>query len=380
MIRSLSAALASTLLVGCTSLCKTETKPVSEQNVVSLSKKYQDHFLIGATADIGSYITHRKLLDKHFNSLTTENEMKFEELQPEEGVFTFEVADAMLEYARSNNMATRGHALVWHRQTPQWVFEDENGNQASKALLLQRMKTHIGTVMTHFKGKVDAWDVVNEAVVDDGSLRTNQEERDDQKSPWYGILGEDYIAEAFRMAREADPDSKLFYNDYYNYLPARTDAIYKLLKGLIDKGVPIDGVGLQCHLNVTRSSDPEHQSHYQTIENLEKAIQRYASLGLEVHITELDLSVYVGGYPYKDHDYYIPSTFDSVLQAKQAERYREIFEMFRRNSDIISSVTFWGIADDNTWLSEFDSGRQDFPLLFDLFHKPKPSFFSITDF
>lgn len=353
---------------------------VQESSQPSLAAAYEEHFKIGAAIDLNSYKTHEAILKRHFNSIVTENEMKFESLQPEPNQFTFETADAMIKFARDNGMATRGHALIWHRQTPDWVFQNEQGERASPEELRQRMRDHIFTVMQHFKGKVDAWDVVNEAIMDDGSMRTDQEESDDQKSAFYGILGEAYIEEAFRLAREADPDAKLFYNDYYNYIPARRDAIYNMVKNLQEKGVPIDGVGLQAHLNTEPSTNPEHQSYHQTIENLEKAIQMYASLGLEVHITELDVSVYIGGNKYEQKDFYTSETFSNELQAKQAQRYKELFAMFRRNSDAITSVTFWGIADDNTWLSEFDSGRQDFPMLFDINHQPKPAFNAVVDF
>ncbi len=346
----------------------------------SLAEVYKDYFKIGAAIDHESYKTHEALLKKHFNSIVTENEMKFESLQPEPGQYTFETADAMIQFARDNGMATRGHALVWHRQTPVWMFRNAEGSPASAEELRQRMKDHIFTVMHHFKGRIDAWDVVNEAVMDDGSLRTHLVERDDQKSPFYGILGEAYIEDAFRFAREADPDAKLFYNDYYNYIPARHEAIYNLLKGLLEKGVPIDGVGLQGHLNIEPSTNPEHQSYHQTVDNMEKAIRLYASLGLEIHITELDVSVYIGGNKYEPKDFVTPETFDAAMQARQAERYKALFDMFRRNRDVITSVTFWGIADDNTWLSEFDSGRQDFPMLFDIHHKPKPAFWSVVNF
>lgn len=345
----------------------------------SLAETYKHHFKIGAAIDHESYKTHEALLKKHFNSVVTENEMKFEALQPEPAQFTFETADAMIAFARENGMATRGHALLWHRQTPDWVFKNAEGEAISAEALRQRLKDYIFTVMQHFKGRIDAWDVVNEAIMDDGKLRTHLEERDDQKSAWYGILGESYIEDAFRFAREADPEAKLFYNDYYNYLPARRDAIYNLLKGLQEKDVPIDGVGLQAHLNVEPSTNPEHQSYHQTIENLEKAIRLYASLGLDIHITELDVSVYIGGNKYEEKDFYTPDTFDAALQEKQAARYRALFDMFRRNSDVITSVTFWGIADDNTWLSEFDSGRQDFPMLFDINHRPKPAFHAVVN-
>lgn len=346
----------------------------------SLAAAYQDHFAIGAAIDSQSYLSYRELLANQFNSITTENEMKFEALQPAEHQFSFATADAMLAFAREHGMVTRGHALVWHRQTPDWVFHQPDGSRVSAEQLQERMKAHITTVMQHFEGQVDYWDVVNEAISDDGSLRTDKEVKDDQKSLWYGILGENYIENAFRIARAAAPDAKLYYNDYYNYLPARREGIYTLLKGLLDKGVPIDGVGLQCHLNLQPSTNPEHQSYYQTVENLEQTIQLYASLGLDVQITELDVSLYIGGNSYEKADFYTSDTFSEALKAQQAQRYRELFAMFRRNSQHISNVTFWGIADDNTWLSEFDSGRADFPMLFDVNRQPKPAFEAVLDF
>lgn len=358
--------------IGCAQISKMpDTAPAS------LAESFKPFFKIGAAIDHESYISHKNLLLEQFNSAVTENEMKFMYLQPVEGQFSFATADEMINFARENKMYTRGHALVWHRQTPDWVFEDEQGNQASAQVLRKRMKSHINSVMNHFKGRIDAWDVVNEAFMDDGKLRTNLEEKDDQKSAWFGILGKSYLEDAFRFAHEADPNAKLFYNDYYNYLPAKQNAIYNMLKSLIDKGVPIHGVGLQCHLNVEPSKNPEHQSFYQTIENLEKAIQLYASLGLEVQITELDLSVYIGGEKYTPENFVTPDTFDESFKQQQAQRYKALFDMFKRNSDAITNVTFWGIADDNTWLSEFDSGRQDFPMLFDLNHQPKPAFFEV---
>lgn len=346
----------------------------------SLASAYRDYFLIGAAVDETSYQTHSELLIKQFNSITTENEMKFESLQPLEDQFNFETADAMLNFARQNHMATRGHALVWHRQTPDWVFYQEDGTSVSPAVLRQRMKNHIFTVMQHFQGKIDVWDVVNEAVTDDGRLRTHLESGADQKSAWFGILGESYIEDAFVFARQADPQAKLFYNDYYNYIPARREAIYQLLKKLLAKGIPIDGVGLQCHINIQPSTNPNHQSYHQTIENLEKAIQMYASLGLDVQITELDISAYVAGEADNKEDFYTVETFSPALQALQAERFKALFAMFRRNSKAISNVTFWGVADDSTWLSEFGFGRQDFPMLFDIHHKPKPAYDAVVNF
>lgn len=340
--------------------------------VPSLRELYAEHFAIGAAIDT-QYNNYTNLLTKHFNSVTAEDQMKFDALQPSEGNFSFGTADQMVDFAVSNGMQVRGHALVWHRQTPSWVFS------GSREQVLQRMKSHINNVMKHFQGKVQIWDVVNEAIMDDGSYRTANEE-EGQQSGWYGALGESYIAEAFIAAREADPTAKLFYNDYYNYHPVRRQAIYEMLAGLLDDGVPVDGVGIQAHLNLEPGTDPSEQSYHQTVEKLEEAIQMYASLGLDVQVTEMDLSVYLRGVQYTSDMFYTPATFTAEVQEQQAERYREFFEMFRRNSDVISSVSLWGIADDNTWLSEFSSGRQDFPLLFDAQQQPKPAFWAVVDF
>jgi endo-1,4-beta-xylanase len=353
---------------------------VPPEDQLTLHQKYADHFPIGAAVDLQSYTTHAELLTTHFNSITTENEMKLGSLQRSEGAFRFTTADTIVDFASSNGMAVRGHALVWHRQNPAWLFSDGEGGTASPVVLMQRMESHITNVMTHFAGRVEVWDVVNEAIMNDGRLRTGGEERDDQKSRWYEILGESYIAEAFRIAHEADPGARLFYNDYYNYSPARQQAIYALLRGLLEDGVPVHGVGLQCHLNIAPSDDPEHQSYYQTVENLEQAIELYSSLGLEVQITELDVSLYIAGNEYDESSYYTLETFTEELQQQQAERYREFFDMFREHSHAITGVTFWGIADDNTWLSEFSSGRRDFPLLFDTNHQPKPALEAVMDF
>ncbi len=340
--------------------------------VPSLKAYFADHFAIGAAIDT-QYGEFTNVLQTHFNSITAEDQMKFDALQPTEGNFTYGTADQMVNFALSNDMQVRGHALVWHRQTPSWVF---NGTRDQ---VLNRMKNHITNVMQHFKGKVQIWDVVNEAIMDDGSFRTDDED-EGQESGWYGALGESYIAEAFIAARAADPDAKLFYNDYYNYHPLRRQAIYDLLKGLLDAGVPIDGVGLQGHLNLRPGTDPNEQSYHQTVENMETAIEMYASLGLDVQITELDLSLYLRGITYTEDMFYTPEKVTPAILAEQAERYAQFFAMFRKHADVISSVSFWGISDRNTWLSEFSSGRQDFPLLFDAALQPKPAFWAIVDF
>jgi endo-1,4-beta-xylanase len=355
-----------------------ESAPVPE--LPSLARKYSDHFPIGAAVDPTSIQTHAPLLEQHFNSITTENEMKFESLEQVEGVFNYATADSMVAFAKQRGMKVRGHTLVWHRQTPAWVFSDASGGPASKELVLARLKRHIDDVVGHFKGIVYAWDVVNEAIMDDGRFRTAEEAKEDQRSAWYGILGTSYIAEAFKYAHAADPDAKLFYNDFRNYIPEKRQAIYELLKQLLAEGVPVHGVGLQAHLNVTPSPVPTHDGRFQTVAEMEKTIELYSSLGLEVQVTELDLSLYVQGVTYTPDQYYTADTVTPELWKQQAARYKEFFDLFRKHRDVITGITFWGIADDNTWLSEFSSGRKDFPLLFGVNHEPKLAFQEVVAF
>jgi endo-1,4-beta-xylanase len=379
------AALAA-LLGGCTPRAAPEAPAASEApqqqqpEPPSLAQKYASLFPIGAAVDPTSRETHAPLLEQHFNSVTAENEMKFESVEPLEGVFDYAEADRLVAFAQAHGMKVRGHTLVWHRQTPQWVFQAAGGGPASRELLLSRLKSHIDHVVGHFKGRVYAWDVVNEAILDDGKYRTEHEAEADQRSRWHGILGVDYIAQAFEYAHAADPAAKLFYNDYRNYIPAKRQAIYEMLKELLARGVPIHGVGLQCHLSIEPSTDPTHHGFHQTLPEMEATIELYASLGLDVQVTELDVSVYVPSMKYTPETFYTTETFTDALQRKQAERYAAFFELFRRHAKVITGVTFWGVADDNTWLSEFSSGRKDFPLLFDVKHEPKHAFERVMAF
>jgi endo-1,4-beta-xylanase len=355
------------------------TGGMPDEGPKNLAEKYASYFPIGAAVDSQSYMTHAALLKTHFNSVTAENEMKFESLQRNEGSFSYDAADRIVSFAVANKTKVRGHALVWHSQNPSWLFSNGSGGTVSKQTLLTRMKNHISNVVRHFRGKVYAWDVVNEAMMEDGTYR-NGNLADGQKSRWYEILGESYIAEAFKAAHEADPDAKLFYNDFYNYIPAKQQGIYNMLKGLLDQGVPVHGVGLQAHLNIEPSTVTTNQAYYQNVAHMEDAIKLYSSLGLDVQITELDISLYIPGVTYNQSTFYTTATFTDALKAKQAARYREFFELFRKYKSAITGVTFWGIADDNTWLSEFSSGRKDFPLLFDVNHNPKPAYDAVVGF
>lgn len=319
----------------------------------SLRDIYKDHFLFGGAVSVASWApktleSHRALIEGQLNSLTAENAMKPDYLQPREGVFNFREADKLIAFAEQNDMNVRGHTLVWHGQTPDWFFRDEAGNridekdeitEEDRQLVINRMETHIEAVMNHFSDSVYAWDVVNEAV-DDNAAYIHR-----QNSPWYKIVGEDFIKIAFEKAHEVNSNAKLFYNDYNAVAVYKRGRIITMLKDLINNGVPIDGIGIQAHWGVDGPS----------ISEIEDAFKMYAELGLEIHITEMDIGM------------------DGRSEEQQAERFREIFQLFKKYSDVITNVTLWGVADDASWRGDDD------PLLFDRNHEPKPAFWAIVD-
>ena len=314
------------------------------------------YFYIGAAVKPTTFdnATEAKLLKRHFNSLVAENVMKWSYLQPTEGNFVYTDADKIVTFAQANGMKVRGHNLCWHIQVPDWIFKDGSAT-ASKALVLQRLRAHITAVMTHFKGKVYAWDVVNEAISDGTDIY--------RASNWYTICGEDYIIEAFKAARQADPAAKLFYNDYSEVNPTKRDKIYDLLKKLKDQNL-VDGMGMQGHWNINYPSD----------QLITDAFDKYKSLGIELQITELDVSVYTS-----DTD---PATgYSSDLASRHAATYGRFFNMFRAYKGTLTGVTFWGIADNSTWLDNFPvAGRKNYPLLFDTSYNPKQAYFTVINF
>ncbi|MBS4209331.1 endo-1,4-beta-xylanase [Bacillus sp. FJAT-50079] len=329
------------------------------ENIPSLKKIYEDYFTIGSAVSTETITRHQDLLKKHFNSLTAENEMKFEHIQPEEGVFTFERGDQLVQFAKEHHMQMRGHTLVWHNQTPDWVFKNRQGEKASREELLSRMKAHIFTVMERYKGKIGCWDVVNESIADEGGRLLRE-------SSWLEIIGENFVEKAFQFAHQADPNAKLFYNDYNESHPEKREKIYTLVKSLVDKNIPIHGIGLQGHWNIAEPS----------IEHIHMAIEKYAALGLEIHFTELDVSV----FEWDDKRTNITAPTERMLE-QQAKRFEEMFTLFRDYRSVITNITFWGTADDYTWLDDFPiKGRKNWPFLFDEYHRPKASFYKVVDF
>lgn len=328
--------------------------------VQSLYQKYESYFPVGTCVSPRNLETHRELLITHFNSLTAENHMKFGPIHPEPDADNFTFADQLVEFAKQHNKLIRGHALVWHNQNPPWLFIDGDGRPVDRDTLLKRMEEHIHTVVSRYRGSIYCWDVVNEAVADSGPevLR--------QRSPWLGIIGPDFIAKAFEFAHAADPEALLFYNDYNAVQPGKRDKIIQLVKGLQDKGISVHGVGIQGHWNL----------YWPDAGEIREAIEKYAALGVQVHITELDMSVFA--FDDRRTDLTEPT---SEMIEKQAERYGQVFALFREYADVITNVTLWGAADDTTWLHNFPvRGRINWPLLFDMNHQPKPALERILQF
>ncbi|MCC5895703.1 MAG: endo-1,4-beta-xylanase [Alkalibacterium sp.] len=328
------------------------------KQLLTLKDAYKDYFKVGVAVSPETLERDGELISKQFNSLTAENVMKPEEVQPEEGVFTFEKADKIVDFAKANDMTMRGHTLVWHNQTPEWVFKDGD-KSASRDLALDRMKKHMDVVMNHFKTPFYAWDVINEVIADEGNDLLRE-------SPWRSIIGDDYVQKAFEFARQANPDVALYYNDYNESHPAKRDKIFTMIKDMMDKGTPIDGVGLQAHWGL---EDP-------SLDNIKAAIEKYASLGLTLQITEMDVSVF--NFDDKRTDLTAPT---AEMMEKQAERYDAFFSLFREYSEHIDSVTLWAASDRYNWLDDFPvRGRKNWPMLFDVNNQPKESFNRVVSY
>ncbi|GAC1380148.1 MAG: endo-1,4-beta-xylanase [Hymenobacter sp.] len=330
-----------------------------------LKDYYQAYFPIGvAVAPAALKGPEAALILQQFNSLTPENAMKMGPIHPEENRYFWDEADQIVNFAQAHKLKVRGHNLCWHEQTPKWLFRNAAGGPVSKEVLLQRLHDHIDTVVKRYKGKIYAWDVVNEAIADDSTQLLRH-------SDWYNICGEDFIAKAFEYAHAADPQAVLFYNDYNTERPEKRERVYRLLKQLVAAKVPINAVGLQAHWSLQEPTQPE----------LRKAIERFASLGLQVQITELDVSV----YPWEKHrrakrpgeaDAYTPA-----LEQQQAAKYKMVFDVFRDYKNVLTGVTFWNISDKYTWLDTYPvAGRKNYPLLFDQQLRPKKAFYEVVKF
>ena len=311
-------------------------------------------------------------MKQQFNSITPENVLKWEAVHPRPGVYDFALPDRYVAFGERNGMFIVGHTLVWHNQTPAWVFQDSNGRAASRDTLLARMRDHILTVVGRYRGRIKGWDVVNEALNEDGSLR---------QSPWMRIIGPDYIAKAFQYAHEADPEAELYYNDYSLENPAKRAGAIALIERLRAEGIAVKAVGLQGHQTLD----------WPTAAAEDSTIAAFARSGVRVNITELDVDVLprttssqgaevtmrVGGRE-ATLDPYAGGLPDSVQQAL-ARRYAELFAVYLRHHDAIDRITFWGVRDGDSWLNNWPvRGRTNYPLLFDRDGRPKPAFDAVV--
>jgi endo-1,4-beta-xylanase len=328
-----------------------------------LKEVYAGKFLIGTAGDLKGYSEAELAnIKKNYDILTPENCMKPQPTHPTEDTYSFDTPDAMVKWCQQNGVKVWGHTLVWHSQTGRWFFQGADGQPVTRELALEKLKKHIFTVAGRYKGQVRGWDVVNESIADSGAGKTENL----RKFSWYKTVGPDVLTLAFKWAHEADPNAMLFYNDY-NIEQGAVENNGKhassmiLLKRLIAEGAPINGVGIQGHWHLDTN-----------IGDVEKAITDYASLGLKVDISELDVTATgsnSGAFGVRSGDKTIPK--ENYL--KQAEVYKQLFEIFKRHADVIDHVTFWGISDNRSWRRGQDA------LLFDGKLQPKPALKAVIE-
>jgi len=368
-------ALKTILITGAVGPTLLKGLPALAAPVASLKEAFKNDFRIGAALNkaqiTGQDPRGEAVIASQFNAIAPEDCLKWENIHPEPERYDFDLADRYVEFGAKHKMFVVGHVLVWHYQTPAWVFRDAKGNLLNRDQLLVRMRDHIHTVVNRYKGRIHSWDVINEPIADDGTMRP---------SLWYQIIGDDYIEKAFHFAREADPKALLLYNDYSIEYEAKRKGADALITKLKAVGAPITSVGLQGHYALTEPS----------IEQLNDTITAFGRMGFNVPMTELDITV----LPIPDHKLsadlmqaavqdpalnpYAAGLPDSVQQ-QLARRYADLFRIFKNHCGIVDRVSFWGVTDGDSWKNTYPiRGRTDYPLLFDRTGRPKPAFSSVV--
>ncbi|MBH0090088.1 endo-1,4-beta-xylanase [Pseudoalteromonas sp. NSLLW218] len=350
----------------------------------ALKNTFADSFKMGVAVNqdivTGKNAAAQSIIAKQFNTVTLENAMKAEVIYPQQGKIDFSGADAFIDFAKQNNMFTVAHTLVWHNQTPDWFFTNSKNEPNTPAEQLEQMRKHIELVAGRYKNKVDAWDVVNEVIADDGSYRP---------TVWVNRVGDGdtMVKAAFKYAQQYSPNTELYYNDFNAWRPEKRDGIIRMIKMLQKEGIRIDGIGIQAHWGL----------NFPKMQYIEQAIDAYAALGIKVMITELDIDVLpltkegqITGTdmmkpqfqleefetyldPYKNG---LPSDVEAQLNA----RYKALFELFYAKRDKIDRVTFWGLHDGMSWKNDYPiPNRTNYPLLWDRNLNPKPVIKTIAD-
>jgi endo-1,4-beta-xylanase len=358
-------------LGSCQNETPTEGLETSAQAIQSLKNAYQKDFLIGTALSAnhinGGDAKATEVILREFNSITPENIMKSMHIHPTADSFYFEMADKFVELGEANDMNIVGHTLIWHSQLSEWIGKIEDKEEMTK-----QFENHINTIVRRYKGRIDGWDVVNEALNEDGTLR---------ESVFLKVLGKDYLTMAFKLAEAADPEAELYYNDYNIEQPAKREGCIKMLKEIMANGGKIDGVGIQGHWSIKGTP----------IEEIEKSILAYSELGLKVMFTEVDLTVLPNpwdlqgaevsqnfeGSPFMNP---YPEGLPDSVQIKLAQRYADLFQLFLKHQDKISRVTFWGVNDGHSWLNGWPiKDRTNYPLLFDRNFEPKKAYHSVME-
>ncbi len=337
--------------------------PPIETGGVSLAETYRDHFKVGVAVGGrtfgGNDPAAAQLVDQQYNRVTPENAFKWQSIQNVEGAFNFNQADRFLQFAQTMGMEeVHGHTIVWHQQVPGWVFQPPAGQQMTRELLIARLEAHMSALAQRLGSRVQYWDVVNEAFNDNGSMRMSQ---------WYNIIGPDYLEVAFSLAARYFPNAKLVYNDYSMERPGKRQAVVDMVRDFQAKGIRIDAIGNQAHYQLGAPS----------IQEIEGTIEAFAALGVEVLITELDVDVLPsanGNTMVNDALNPYVECLPLQVEERAAERWAQLFQAFTRHSDVIASVTLWGVSDAYSWLNNTPvNGRTNYALLFDRQLRPKLS-------
>ena len=363
------------LVLACMSILPTMAqwgRPVDYSAGPGLKDAYKNYFTIGVAVNKTNISdpAQIEIIKKQYNSVTAENAWKPGEIHPKEGVWNFGLADSIANFCRENGIKMRGHCLCWHSQFADWMFTDKKGKPVKKEVFYERLRDHIHTVVNRYKDVVYAWDVVNEAMADDGRPFEFVDGKMVPASPYrqsrhFKLCGDEFIAKAFQFAREADPTGVLIYNDYSCVDNGKRERIYTMVKKMKDAGVPIDGIGMQGHYNI----------YFPDEEQLEKAINRFSEIVNTIHITELDLRTNTesGGQLMFARGEAKPQA--PYIATLQEDQYARLFKIFRKHADVIKNVTFWNLSDKDSWL-----GVNNHPLPFDENFKAKRSLQIIREF
>lgn len=354
--------------------CSTSIHVNKKAEAFSLSDAFENQFLVGAAISEDQILGKDKksisIVKNEYNTITPENSLKWMFIEPQPNKFNFDVSDKYVDFGMKNNMHIVGHALVWHSQLSDYMKKIKDRKTMSF-----HIQNHINTLVKRYKGKIHTWDVVNEALNEDGTLR---------ESVFFNIMGSEYIENSFSWANDADPDVNLVYNDYNLCEEPKRKGAIKLIKDLQKKNIKIDGVGIQAHW----------QLNSPTIEEIEKTIISFSELGIDVMFTELDISVLPSPWELQGAEVNqnfekfeddkkmnpYPIKLPDAMKKKLANRYKDIFKLFLKHQDKISRVTFWGVTDKNSWLNDWPiKGRTNYPLLFDRNYQSKIAYKSIID-